>query len=591
MSAVAISWLRDKFDSAPQRADLAWLELVERLSKPRISKCTAITCGRNECVHKNGPSWSPATFGNGLARKKENVESLSLLVVDLDHLTDETLRTAEAMLRRYRRILHSSHSDNSTDRCVRAVVALSRPVTRAEWPVFWPAAMTELGQPADPSCCDANRLYYLPSRPFDADYYFASYEGEPLDVDAILDRAPRTAPSLVRQLTLDESGTVQPGERHAMLKSLAGAVRSRGAGLVEIAAALTAANSARCIPPKSDSEIRDLASWAAAQPITTLRKVSSRDDDPGDLNDVGEEVPPPGDDDAPPKIKKTKGRDAVQLANRYVEQHATHVDGVTLRRWRGDWYQWLEPRGCYAQLTDEQVEADLYRRAGLGKRSEVGDVRHALIAVDDVLIDHVELGDSLDADVQSPAVDRTACRNGVLHLPTCTLTPATPRYFATSSLGVAYDPAAPVPARWLAFLTQLWPDDEESVQALQEWIGYQLTPDTRQQKIAMLIGPKRSGKGTILRVVTELLGAANVVSPTLASLGSNFGLSPWIGRTAAIIGDARLGGRSDIAQIVERLLSISGEDGQTIDRKHRKQWTGRLTTRITIAVGIKIVVA
>jgi putative DNA primase/helicase len=83
-------------------------------------------------------------------------------------------------------------------------------------------------------------------------------------------------------------------------------------------------------------------------------------------------------------------------------------------------------------------------------------------------------------------------------------------------------------------------------------------------------------------VLKALVGEASACSPTLAALGSPFGLWPLIGRTTAIIGDARLGGRSDIAEIVERLLSISGEDLQTIDRKHREQWTGTLTARITI---------
>src|SRR5262245_30303787 len=40
--------------------------------------------------------------------------------------------------------------------------------------------------------------------------------------------------------------------------------------------------------------------------------------------------------------------------------------------------------------------------------------------------------------------------------------------------------------------------------------GLMLTGDTRFQKVFMLIGPKRSGKGTIARVLTELLGKDNV---------------------------------------------------------------------------------
>ena len=42
--------------------------------------------------------------------------------------------------------------------------------------------------------------------------------------------------------------------------------------------------------------------------------------------------------------------------------------------------------------------------------------------------------------------------------------------------------------------------------------------------------------------------------------------------------------RSDLDSnvVVERLLSVSGEDGLTIDRKYRKPWTGRLPTRFVV---------
>jgi putative DNA primase/helicase len=117
---------------------------------------------------------------------------------------------------------------------------------------------------------------------------------------------------------------------------------------------------------------------------------------------------------------------------------------------------------------------------------------------------------------------------------------------------------------------------------LQDWFGYTLSSDTSQQKILFIVGPRRSGKGTIARVLTALVGRDSVVNPTLASLQTTFGLAPLIGKPLAFITDARLGGRSDQAAITERLLSISGEDALTIDRKHIAAWTGRLPARFAI---------
>ena len=46
--------------------------------------------------------------------------------------------------------------------------------------------------------------------------------------------------------------------------------------------------------------------------------------------------------------------------------------------------------------------------------------------------------------------------------------------------------------------------------------------------------------------------------------------------------DARLSTKADSKVVVERLLSISGEDSLTIDRKYKEPWTGRLPTRFLI---------
>ena len=143
-------------------------------------------------------------------------------------------------------------------------------------------------------------------------------------------------------------------------------------------------------------------------------------------------------------------------------------------------------------------------------------------------------------------------------------------------------PRAPARGQWLAFLRHLWADDLESIAALQEIFGDVLTADISQQKAFLLIGRKRSGKGTLARVLTKLIGQHNCVAPTLAGLSSNFGLAPLIGKRLAIISDARLSARADQHAIAERLLSITGEDALTIDRKYAPAWTGQLGSRFVI---------
>ena len=117
---------------------------------------------------------------------------------------------------------------------------------------------------------------------------------------------------------------------------------------------------------------------------------------------------------------------------------------------------------------------------------------------------------------------------------------------------------------------------------LQNWFGYCLTPDTRQDKILLLVGPKRSGKGTICKILRAMLGARNVSSPMMSTIGEPFGLEPLIGTRLAIIEDARLRASSNAPAVAERLLTISGGDSPDIPRKHRGPWRGRLDLKFML---------
>lgn len=249
---------------------------------------------------------------------------------------------------------------------------------------------------------------------------------------------------------------------------------------------------------------------------------------------------------------------------------------------------------AYRECDEASVRSDLYEfleqthRVKDGRRlpfqptrAKVNDVLDALRAIPNLPVASAApcwLGDDSPFD----PFEVVPCTNGLLHIPSRALLPSTPAFFSVNGLDFAFDREAPRPVHWLQFLDDLWPGDPESVETLQEWFGYMLTPDTRQQKILMLIGPKRSGKGTIARVGRRLLGERNACAPTLANLGEQFGRAVLIGKTAAIIADARISGRTDSAVVAEALLSISGEDPQTIPRKFLPDWTGRLPTRFML---------
>jgi len=148
-------------------------------------------------------------------------------------------------------------------------------------------------------------------------------------------------------------------------------------------------------------------------------------------------------------------------------------------------------------------------------------------------------------DPPCPAHEILSCQNGLIQLPAASEGleceyPHSPLFFSLNSLRYTFAENEPDPVHWFAFLKGIWPEDLQAIEALQEFFGYCLLPDTSQQKILMIVGPKRSGKGTITRVLCGLVGTENTASPTLGSLGMNFGLWPLLGKSVAVISDARL---------------------------------------------------
>lgn len=289
--------------------------------------------------------------------------------------------------------------------------------------------------------------------------------------------------------------------------------------------------------------------------------------------------------------------DPMAVARVLLKEYLYDATG-TLRHWRGGWMRWESSH--WAEIEQGELSAAVYKRLEgaeyldmSGKdpkikpwepnRRKVGeflDAIRALTHLPESVNPPVWLDREKDGSIHR-AGELVACQNGLLDVGTRELISLTPRYFNRVAVPFDYDADAPSPTRWLEFLDQLWPNDPDSIAAMREFFGYVLSGRTDLHKIMLLIGPTRSGKGTIARVLSALVGRGNAAGPTLASLGTNFGLSPLLGKPLAVVSDARLGG-ANVHQVVERLLSVSGEDMLTVDRKYREPWTGKLPTRFIV---------
>lgn len=296
---------------------------------------------------------------------------------------------------------------------------------------------------------------------------------------------------------------------------------------------------------------------------------------------TGREWPPP---DKPVKVARQ-----FIGAYRYDEQ-------PTLCRWNSGWYRWDGAR--WAEVSDEAMETELVQslESAVYEARDGGDIVYKdwdpnAAKINDAkrmlrsLIQAPELGDPpfwMDERDGDPR-EYVPLANGLLHVPTRRLLPATPAYFTENAVPYGYDPDAPEPVQWLRFLKEVWPDDPTAIDALQEWFGYVVSGRTDLQTILFMIGASRAGKGVINRILKALVGKGNVVSPRTKALAGQFGLEDFLGKSLAIIGDGKLNSRTrGLDDIVELLKSVSGEDDPSVSRKGRTSWHGRLPTRIVL---------
>ena len=247
--------------------------------------------------------------------------------------------------------------------------------------------------------------------------------------------------------------------------------------------------------------------------------------------------------------------DPDRLARLCLEGLWKHPDGWTLRQYHGDWYVWNGV--VYREVPEGELNAALYERikADFDAKSKEAQARkdekrEVARPVHGTLLANVRLAlqskvivpSSLTApcwigerqDIQ--AGDLLVAPNGLFSLQALAEgryepLPLTPRLFSPVGLDYAIQADAPPPTTWLTFLSQLWPKDAKCIETLQEWFGYCLTQDTRQHKMLLIVGPPRSGKSTIARILAEIVGKHNVIGQQMSSFRGEFALQPLLGKT------------------------------------------------------------
>lgn len=256
------------------------------------------------------------------------------------------------------------------------------------------------------------------------------------------------------------------------------------------------------------------------------------------------------------------------------------VDDTNLIRHQGDWLRWVTTHweDEHPDLMQQTIGKWLMNRGITPSAQTIRAIEYNAVTLRARRLGNLPAWDG------TPAAEHVlSCRNGLVDLATGKVHPHTPTYVNVNSVAYDFDPDAGEPTEWLRFLDSIWDDDPECIAALQRIFGYLLTPDTSMQRMFQLMGPPRSGKGTIGDVMAEVIGRANVCSPSLQGITGDFALQPAVGKLMMLLSEARLDGRgTNRAAITDVLLRITGEDHFTVNRKFKEAWQGVLTPRIVI---------
>lgn len=186
-----ISFGKNRSDTNWKPEYMEWDEFVESLRKVRRTGETMaeydVMSKENKDRIKNGRAFVGG-FVKGGRRKKENVENRWLITLDADNADEDFLFSVDLILGGSAYVVYSTHSSRPNRLKYRLVFPANRAMLPDEHAAVSRKYADKIGMRYfDKTTFDVHRLMYLPSCSKDAKPELAIGEGQPADVDDILD--------------------------------------------------------------------------------------------------------------------------------------------------------------------------------------------------------------------------------------------------------------------------------------------------------------------------------------------------------------------------------------------------------------------
>lgn len=253
------------------------------------------------------------------------------------------------------------------------------------------------------------------------------------------------------------------------------------------------------------------------------------------------------DTQSPQPVPKLPRPDDNMLAKRWLFNNPYTAWGM------GEWRQYKN--GVWQKVEADYIKNNIKKIVEVAAREGVRCTANLVNSVTEL----ARLEISIPHETWDASPSFLPCRNGVLDITSRTLLPHTPLIYATSQLSFDYDASADCPA-----FKQALQQVPESIDFLQEFAGYSLTPDTKHEIAIWLYGEPGTGKSTILEGLKAMLGARAGILGLADIERSKFALTNLPGKTL-VVSSEQPDSFVSLSYLINQI--ISGET-VTVERKY-----------------------
>lgn len=295
-----------------------------------------------------------------------------------------------------------------------------------------------------------------------------------------------------------DGATIPEGERNGTLASIAGSMRARGMSEEGICAALQVENENRCVPPLSAGEVvaiaRSIGRYPPQEAKTTKRTRKGENRRATEADKYW----------APGPTGRT-GFKPVLLGDELMRERVFSHCSLT-----GEVMHYRD--GVWGPLDKGYLHSLVAKALGDEFRTNHADEVYGYL--------RAKFGD-VEGQFEVAPDGYLNFQNGLLRCDDWELIEHTPDVHSFNQLPVTYDPAATAMPCWRQVLADALDTDEDR-NLLQEWFGYAMAPHQYAKRGFVFVGPSNTGKSLALRVLSRLIGEANLSAIPIQKLSERF---------------------------------------------------------------------